>query len=1016
MLNDTDDGKKVRFTSLRKSLFFRFGVLVTGAVALFALGYVFLGVRPVVMRIADSHFAVAAEEVEASLNRIFSPAESLIGVASRWAVEPGFAVDRPKEFNRLFRPVLEQMRQITSVVAGTTDGQGWMLLKLPDGRWRNRMTDIPGHGKEQHFIEWRDGSPEKEYREVVDYDPRDRPWFRGAMTAAGENRVHWTEPYIFFTTRDPGITVSSRSELADGRSLVVGFDIMLLDISRATSAVKVGEHGYVLVLTPDRRVLGLPRSTAPVDDDRIRQNVLRPADALGSAPVNAGLGQWQSESRPAARILRFSAEGRPWLATFRPFHLGVKTFWVAVFAPEADFVPAWQPMVQALAIILFVVLGLTLLVARRQASRFSAPLEALAVASERIARLDFEAGPPIRTRLTEIDKLATTLDAMRTMLSNFRTTVETQAVSLKDQITTLSSTEAQLRESEAHLQETLVQQQAILDNALVGIAFVRKRTFIHFNRLFADQLGYSGDELAGRSTELMYDSRESFLTTGKLAYDIMNRGDNFVEDLWLRRKDGSRFWGRLSGRAITAGDPRAGSVWILADLTERKRAEERLEYLVNHDPLTDLPNRLLFNDRLGHAIRRAERKNEQLALLFIDLDRFKAVNDTMGHQVGDQLLCAVAGKLSGNLRPSDTLARLGGDEFIALLEGVEAPASVATLAGHLIEALSAPLEIGERQFHISGSIGISIFPADGDDPATLVRNADAAMYQAKLAGRNTYHFYSEEMTRKAIARLELENQLRHAIERGMLEIHFQPQVSLVDGSVSGAEALLRLRHPERGMLSPLEFIPLAEETGLIFQIGLWVLEHSCSEWVALEQQGFRLPRIAVNLSVKQLQRGNFLDSIDEVLARTGLPRGVLELEITESAFLETEGAFALMEALGERGVVLSVDDFGTGYSSLSYLKRLPFGKLKIDRSFVGDIGHNSDGEALVRTIISLAGTLGLEVVAEGVETRTQAEFLVKEGCFLAQGFLFARPMPADAFRDWLARLQGKAGSASSAHY
>jgi diguanylate cyclase (GGDEF)-like protein/PAS domain S-box-containing protein len=866
MLHDTDENKKFRSTSLRRSLFLRFGFLITGAVALFALGYVYFGVRPVVLRIADSHFAVAAEEVEASLNRIFSPAESLIGIASRWAVEPGFAVDRPAEFNFLFRPVMEQMHQITSVVAGTSDGQGWMLLKLPDRLWRNRITDIPGNGKEQHFFEWRDGSLLKEYREVIDYDPRDRPWFKGAMAAPGKDTVYWTEPYTFFTTRDPGITVSSRRDLADGRSFVVGFDIMLLDISRATSAVKVGEHGYVLVLTSDQRVLGLPRSATMIDDDLIRQNVLRPADALGSKPVNAGLGQWQTERRPAARILRFSAAGRPWLATFRPFHLGVQTFWVAVFAPEADFVPGWQPMVQALAVILFIVLGLTLFVARRQARRFSAPLEALALASERIARLDFEPGPPVRTRLIEINKLAATLDAMRIMLSNFRTTVEAQALNLKNQIAALSSTESQLRESEAHLQEALTQQQAILDNALVGIAFVRNRAFIHFNRLFAELLGYAGDELAGKSAELVYDSRESYLIVGKLAYDIINRGDNFVEELWLRRKDGSRFWGRLSGRAITVGNPQAGSVWILADLTERKRAEEQLDYLVNHDPLTDLPNRLLFNDRLGHAIRRAQRKSEQLALLFIDLDHFKAVNDTMGHQVGDQLLCSVAGKLSGILRSSDTLARLGGDEFIVLLEGVEAPASVATLANNLIEAFSAPLDVGDRQFYMTGSIGISIFPPDGEDPATLVRNADAAMYQAKLAGRNAYHFYSEEMTRNAVARLELEDQLRHAIERGALEIHFQPQVNLRDGSVVGAEALVRLRHPERGLLAPLEFIPLAEETGLIFQIGLWVLEQSCLQWVALEQQGIRLPRIAVNLSVKQLQRGNFLNAISDLLA------------------------------------------------------------------------------------------------------------------------------------------------------
>ncbi|HKK01363.1 MAG TPA: EAL domain-containing protein, partial [Desulfuromonadales bacterium] len=557
--------------------------------------------------------------------------------------------------------------------------------------------------------------------------------------------------------------------------------------------------------------------------------------------------------------------------------------------------------------------------------------------------------------------------------------------------------------AEKRLQDTLNHEQAILDNALVGILFTRDRSIIHHNRRLSELFGYADGELLDHSTEIFHTSHEQFLAVGQRVYETIERGESHVEELWLRRKDGSRFWCHLSGRALHASRPADGSVLIFIDLTERKKAEEQLQHLGHHDALTNLPNRLLFNDRLAHAIERARRENERLALLFIDLDNFKNVNDTLGHQFGDLLLCAVARRLSSTIRRSDTLARQGGDEFILLIEQASTVETVAVLADKLLESLSAPLEVDGRQTHITGSIGISMYPADGADPNTLIRNADIAMYQAKNSGRQAYRFYSEEMTRQVRNRLEMEEQLRRAIDEGTLELHLQPLVRLHDGAVTGAEALVRMRHAERGLIPPLEFIPLAEETGLIFPLGLWVLEESCRQWIDLARQGVRLSRLAVNISVKQLYRADFLPAVREILRRSDIPAGVLEFEITESLFLESQEAFEVLHALDSLGIVLSIDDFGTGYSSLSYLKRFPFKKLKIDQSFTQEIGTDRDGEALIRTIISLAGTLGLNLTAEGIETREQLAFLLNAGCGHGQGYLFSPPMSTDRFRDWLSR-------------
>jgi diguanylate cyclase (GGDEF)-like protein len=438
-----------------------------------------------------------------------------------------------------------------------------------------------------------------------------------------------------------------------------------------------------------------------------------------------------------------------------------------------------------------------------------------------------------------------------------------------------------------------------------------------------------------------------------------------------------------------------------AEVAERRSAEARLDHLAHHDPLTGLPNRLMFFAQLRKSLAIAARAGRQLAVLFIDLDRFKEVNDTLGHAIGDELLTAVTHRLTTHLRGGDTLARLGGDEFVCVVEDVTDPREVSRVADKLIELLSRPFVVRDHELYIAASIGICLYPGDGEDAATLVRNADTAMYQAKAHGRGRSHFYTAEMTAYAQERIRLEGLLRRAIEAGELELHYQLKVAAATGRPTGAEALVRWRNTELGMIPPVRFIPLAEETGFIGELGAWVLREACRQMVAWRAAGLVVPRVAVNLSVKQIERGDVVAMVRTALADSGLDPAALELEITESLIMNTEDALGVLEQFQRLGVHLAIDDFGTGYSSLAYLKQLPVNTLKIDRSFVVGIGANAGDEAIIRTIVALARSLGLATVAEGVDCTPQLDFLRSLGCDEIQGYFFSQPLPAEEFaRKW----------------
>jgi len=438
-----------------------------------------------------------------------------------------------------------------------------------------------------------------------------------------------------------------------------------------------------------------------------------------------------------------------------------------------------------------------------------------------------------------------------------------------------------------------------------------------------------------------------------------------------------------------------GGLFVSAALTERRYSEMRLDMLANHDPLTGLPNRSYFQDFLGHALARAQREKSQVSLLFIDLDRFKHINDSQGHEVGDQVLRIVANRLDEQVRADDFVARLGGDEFAVILNHPPASQAASRVARKLIKALTESFKLGQRRYAIGASVGISVYPDDGLDANTLLRQADLAMYQAKHR-RSGFEYFSDELNTVAQQQLTLETGLRQAIERDELALIYQPKVELASGRMVGLEALIRWLPRSGNIVGPDQFIPVAEETGLIVPIGRWVVRAACVQWIAWRDAGLNPPPVAINLSPRQLSDARLIDDIDAILKETGMDAANLQLEVTESAAMENpERTFGILDALRQRGLHVYIDDFGTGYSNLGQLKRMPIDALKIDKSFVSDVLTDSDNAEIVNATIRLAHALKLRVVAEGVETFEQVAFLKQNDCDEIQGFVVSKALPSN---------------------
>ena len=525
----------------------------------------------------------------------------------------------------------------------------------------------------------------------------------------------------------------------------------------------------------------------------------------------------------------------------------------------------------------------------------------------------------------------------------------------------------------------------------------RANRIINVNPAFTAQTGYSLDEVRGRDPNLLTSGN-----TSKAAYremwDSLRAGGYWQGELWDRKKTGEIYpkWASISAIRDDNQDTQF-YIASFSDISERKANEARIDYLAHHDPLTGLINRYNLENRLSQALLSAQRENHRAAVMFIDMDRFKTINDTLGHHVGDQLLIEVARRLKASVRESDIVARLGGDEFVVVLTTMADNMNAAPVAEKILRALGHPYTIEGNELHSSPSIGIAVCPGDGMDGETLMKNADTAMYHAKELGRNNIKFFTAELNSAASERLTLENDLRQALRDGKLHLHYQPQVHARDYSVFGVEALARWRHPTLGDIPPLKFIPIAEESGLIEALGGWVLDEACRQLAAWRAEGIEGIRMAVNLSAQQLRSPDLVQSVSALLRRHGIKGRDLELEITESVAMENpDRAISQLQGLRDIGIHLAIDDFGTGYSSLAYLKRLPIHVLKLDRTFVRDIETDESDAEISAATLALAHNLGLQVIAEGVETEAQRDFLIQHQCDYLQGFLFSKPLPADA--------------------
>jgi diguanylate cyclase (GGDEF)-like protein/PAS domain S-box-containing protein len=541
----------------------------------------------------------------------------------------------------------------------------------------------------------------------------------------------------------------------------------------------------------------------------------------------------------------------------------------------------------------------------------------------------------------------------------------------------------------------------VIEASLDGIIICNPQGIIEFvNPAFSQLTGYSFDEVIGKNPRLLKSGRHDETFYHKL-WNALAADGVWQGEVWNRRKTGEIYPEWLTINVIRDEDGRITQyAAVFSDITERKRTEERIKNLAYFDVLTGLPNRRLFTDRLQVAVANAHRHDMQLAIMFLDLDLFKRINDSLGHGIGDRVLVEMANRLGHCVREGDTVARLGGDEFVVLLPEIDHVEDAAKLAERIITQVKQPFQVEDHELYVTTSVGIAVYPDDGTTAETLIKNADTAMYRAKDLGRNAFQLYTPAMNARSFERLAMESALRHALTRGEFTLVYQGKVDMVSGRLSGVEALARWRHPDLGMVSPVDFIPLAENMGLISEIGAWALKAACRQCKSWHDLGLPPVRIAVNVSTLQFREGDIPALVTEALAESGLDPRFLELEITESVLMQrVDEVSQVLRELRTMGVHISIDDFGTGYSSLSYLKRIPIDALKIDRSFVNDIdlgeGEGGEGAEIVSTIIGLAHNLKLRAIAEGVETAEQAEFLRARGCDEIQGYLVSRPVSGE---------------------
>jgi diguanylate cyclase (GGDEF)-like protein/PAS domain S-box-containing protein len=596
-------------------------------------------------------------------------------------------------------------------------------------------------------------------------------------------------------------------------------------------------------------------------------------------------------------------------------------------------------------------------------------------------------GAVLRERGRATEELRRKRDELESRVRERTLDLEQANRSLQEDIAERKTAESRLQESEMRFRLVI---DSVIDYAIIMLD--PKGHIASWNAGAERINGYRAEEIIGQHFSRFYPPEDLARGKPQDELEVASAEGHYEDEGWRLRKDGTRFWANVVITALRDDSGRLrGFGKVTRDLTERKRSEERLAYLAQYDPLTKLPNRHMLHDRLVQTLAQALKDGRSIGCMYIDLDRFKYVNDTFGHATGDQLLIQLGGRLQKCVRSTDVVGRLGGDEFAVILASMAKSEDAGMVAQKVIAALSAQFNLDGHETYISASIGIAIYPQDGGDADLLLKNADAAMYRAKEQGRNNYQFYLPEMN-KASQRLQLDARLRGALERNEFLLHYQPKADLATGSISGFEALLRWQDPQQGLVSPAQFIPILEDTGLIIPVGEWVLQTVCEQIKAWQRKGIKLRPVSVNVSARQFQQKDLDAVISRIIQGAGIDPALIELELTESLLMkDAEETVRVLTSLKASGVTLSVDDFGTGYSSLAYLKRFPLDELKIDGSFVRDATSESEDAQIIVAIINLAHNLKLKVVAEGVETEAQLRFLRSRGCDEMQGYYFARP-------------------------
>jgi diguanylate cyclase (GGDEF)-like protein/PAS domain S-box-containing protein len=837
---------------------------------------------------------------------------------------------------------------------------------------------------------------------VPGFDVRKRPWYLDAIIKAEPT---WSGIYSPITGQD--MAIAATLPVYDDEDNLLGVasvDIFLAKVEQFLKELQIDFSGQSFIIERSGLLVatsvGEPLLKDPEGGGSSRRlSVLESENPITRQAADALIQHFGDFYAVSGEYqLEFKSGGQRQFLQVLPLQDPHGIDWlIVVVIPEAVFMEQIQQNNRVTIALIFLSIVVVIIFIVFIVRRMTNPILKFHEAAQSISAGNWEHAIPVDSSITEIRELGQSFSEMSQKLqlsmSNLNTEIEERM-----------AVEETLRESEERYR-------TLMENVPAAVfRSTPQGEILTCNSTFLRMFGYSEEELLKQiKTELLYaqsDDRQAYLK--KLTED----GGVTNYEVLFRRKNGALFWGLetsvcfadLTGRIIHVDG-------TIVDITDRKMAEDTMRFMATHDMLTKLPNRSLFDDRLEHAIEMAQRKNELLAVLFIDLDNFKTVNDALGHKSGDWLLQLVAQRLTGCVRTSDTVSRLSGDEFGIILEGFSKADYILPVIDKILRATEEPFFINSSEMFITSSIGVSVYPEDGTTSDVLVQNADQAMYWAKENGRNNYHFYSIEMKTQVLERLELKTQLRHVIKKQELVLHYQPIVDLCDGSILGAEVLMRWQHPELGLLPPARFIGLAEETGFITSMGEWMLREVCNQIQAWQAAGLKAVRVSINLSQRELKQPNLLETIQNVLHESGVNPAFLQMELSENIlskdFMKDIGILLEIKKLG---ISLALDDFGSGYSSLSRLALFPFDTIKLDRQFISNVDMEKDA-AIATGIMTISNHLNMEIVAEGVETREQLSFFGDLGCNRIQGWYFSKALPVEELNGLLKQSNPFAGRA-----